>query len=633
MKKVGALLVLSLSLFLFISIAAAAEGDNCTSISDCDSGEICDSGECTIDTTNNQQPTTNNQPAQQDPDKIEDGFDCLEEKADDCSGLSTQETALTILATPENIFDDCVDELESRENSDHWGNIKDTSLAILALKHAGKDTEASEEWLLEQEKTPTDLTWYLEQDSNEASECHIGYDGDDYTINVGDNKKITSDNTGSCLTRAQSNFWLKISSNCFDEEFSIECDKDFIATLLYKNKESSTLYILEGTESAPGLTGQIKLSVKSKCFGLNSCDYESTIWATLALLETGHNIEEYIPYVIAMSDTNERYLPEAFIYILTNYEDYATKLVANQKLGSFWQAKQSANDKFYDTALALVALGSSSSEQITKARDWLLFQQGSNGCWNNNVKDTAIVLWALSGRAGRSSGGGGVTYCSEANYFCIPEGECIIGEDVHENYFCGIGTTSCCTNENLKLCSEYNGEQCASEKVCVGNSRKATDALNGDCCTGTCEDRPTETECESNFYACMDTCSEFQESVSSYSCDNAQVCCRTKTTESDGLSWWIWILIILILIVLGAIAYIFRDRLKLFWFRIKTRFKKDKGKGSTSPGRPDPRGPPRPGFPPVRRSQPPVAQMKRRAYDRRDKAMSDTFQKLREMSG
>ena len=31
----------------------------------------------------------------------------------------------------------------------------------------------------------------------------------------------------------------------------------------------------------------------------------------VALLETGHNVEEYIPYIIAMADTNERYLPEA----------------------------------------------------------------------------------------------------------------------------------------------------------------------------------------------------------------------------------------------------------------------------------------------------------------------------------
>jgi len=436
----------------------------------------------------------------------------------------------------------------------------------------------------------------------------------------------------SCLTRAQSNFWLQVSPNCFDQEFSIECDKDFIATLLYKNQQSSTIYVLEGTESSPAF-GSIKLNVRSKCFGESSCDYESTAWATVALLETGHNVEDYIPYVIAMSDTNERYLPKAFVYMLTNYEDYATQLVADQKLGNYWEAKQSANNKFYDTSLALIALGSSSSEQITKARDWLLFSQGSNGCWQNSVKETAIVLWALEGRGGRTSSGSGVTYCSEANYFCIPSAECISGQDVGNNYFCASLSDTCCTDENLKSCSEYNGEQCTSDKVCIGNSRKALDALEGDCCTGVCEDRPTETECEANFYTCMNACSEFQESVTGYSCDGAEVCCRTKTSEAEGgLGWLIWTLIILIILVLSALGYIYRERLKLFWFQIKTRFKRDKGKGSAAPGRPGPRGPPRPGFPPIRRPRPPVAQMRRRATDRRDSAMSETFKKLQEMS-
>ena len=629
MKKVGAFMIL---LLLFsIAPALSAEGDGCETDSNCSTNEICQDDEFIIETI---EETTDTTTSQQDSTKTEDGFKCLEEKAKDCSALSNQEIALTILATPDNIFDDCVDELKSRKKSNNWGNIKDTSLAILALKHAGEDTEPSEDWLIAQNKTPTDLIWYLQQDSNEETECHIGYNSDGHIINVGQNKKIDS-NAGPCLTRAQSNFWLEVSPNCFDKEFLVECNKDFIATLLYKNKQSSTIYILDGTESSPAF-GSIKLSVKSKCFGAGSCDYESTAWATVALIETRHNVEEYIPYIIAMSDTNERYLPNAFIYILTNYEDYATKLVANQKLGNYWEAKQSANNKFYDTSLALIALGSSSSEQITKAKDWLLFSQGSNGCWNNNIKDTAIVLWALTGRAGRTSGGsGGVTYCSEANYFCIPSADCPGSEDVGNNYFCPSLSDTCCTNENLKMCSEYGGEQCSTDKVCVGNSRKATDALDSTCCTGTCQDRPTESECEANFYTCMDSCSDFQEPVASYSCEGAGVCCRTKTSDDGGSMWWIWILIILILAVLVAIGYIFREKLRLYWFQIITRFKKDKrkGKGSISPGRPGPRGPPRPGFPPVRRASPPVAPMRRRSYDRRDTAMSETFKKLRDMSG
>jgi len=629
MKKTGVFI----ALLLIFSIATifAAEGDNCTAIDDCDTGEICEDETCTIDTSPQATSDTSDSVSSQQPtSKIEEGFKCLEEKATNCETLTTQEVALTILATPDNIFDDCVAELESREEESNWGNIRDTALSILALKHAGKDTAPNEEWLLLQNQTPTELVWYLQEDSNVQTECHIGYATNDYTVTVAENKKIDR-NAGSCLTRAQSNFWLQVSPDCYDEEFTVECDQNFIANLLYKNRQSQTIYVLDGTDSAPAF-GSIKLSIKSKCFGTTSCDYESTAWATLALLQTGHNVEEFIPYVIAMADTNKAFLPEAFIYMLTNYDDYASQLIANQKLGNYWEAQNSAYNRFYDTSLALISLGSSSAEQVTKAKDWLLFSQGSNGCWQNQVRETAIVLWALSGRTGRTSTGGGVTTCSEADFFCVPSSECPSSEDVGNNYFCSSLSNTCCMTENLKTCSEYLGEECSLDEICTGNERKATDTL--ECCTGECIERPTENECEASFYTCMDTCSEFQESMSTYACDGQEVCCRTKTTTDDeGSSLWIWILIIAILIVLAAIAYIKRDKLKLFLFKIKSRFKKDKGqgRGRPGPGRPRPGMPPRPGFPPVRRQQ--SIPQRRPTPQHKDAAMSDTFRKLKEMSG
>ncbi|MFH1237872.1 MAG: hypothetical protein ABIH79_00870 [archaeon] len=599
MKKIGAFTILFLLLFS-LTLAFAADNES-----------------------------TSTEDSESDSDKIADGFDCLEEKVDDCSELTTQEIAYTILATPDNVFDDCVSELEDRKSSDNWGNVRDTALAILALDHAGEDTTPSEEWLIDNSRTPTDLIWYLEQDSNEAVECHIGYDSNDYSINVGENKKIDTD-AGSCLTRAHSNFWLEVTPECYNKELIIECDKDFIATLLYKNKNSPIIYSLEGTDSSPAFSS-IKLEVTSKCFGTSSCEYESTAWATLALLKTGHNIEEYISYVIAMAASNEQYLPDAFAYMATNYEYYATQLITDQKLGNYWEAKNSAYDRYYDTALALIAIGSSSSEKVTNSRDWLLFAQGSNGCWKNSILDTAAVLWALEGRTGRSSGGGGVTYCSQAEYFCIPSKECPSSEDVGDNYFCASLSDTCCMTENLQSCSEYGGVECASEEVCIGNERRTIDTDS--CCTGKCAEKTEETECESMFYTCRDSCSDNQEIVSTYSCNEFQVCCKTKTTEeSVGGVWWIWVLIILILAVLGAIGYIYRENLKLFLFKLKTKFKKDKRRGGMAPQGPRPGMPPRPGFPPIRRMpmRAPPRQVRR---PQEDKAMSDTFRKLREMSG
>jgi hypothetical protein len=348
-----------------------------------------------------------------------------------------------------------------------------------------------------------------------------------------------------------------------------------------------------------------------------------------------------------MSETNQRYLPTAFSYIMTNYEDYANALILEQKLGNYWEAKSSSYNKYYDTGLALLALSGSSAEPVTKSKDWLFFSQGANGCWANSVRETAIILWALEGRAGKtkpsdpSDQSTDVTHCSEANFFCIPSSECSGSEDVGNNYFCSSLSDTCCTSQNLKTCSEYSGQICASDKVCVGNSKQATDTNT--CCTGSCEDRPQENECEANFYTCMETCSELQEPASAYSCNQGQFCCKTKTTSTDeGSLWWIWVLIILILITLGAIGYVYREQLKLYWFQLKTKFKKDDGRG---PGPRDSGIPPRPGFPPTRRRPPQrrpmparqaassrAAQPQKRSYDRRDKSMSDTFKKLQDMS-
>ncbi len=581
--------------------------------------------------------------AQLNESKIDKGFSCLEKKVGDCSGMTTREIALTIMATPDNVLDNCVDELKKKEKSNHWGDVRDTALAIIALNHMGKNTSVAEGWLLSQEKTPTNLVWYLQQDSNGAVNCHIGYDTKDYAIHVDEGKKIDRD-AGSCLARAQSNFWLQVADSCYNKKFTIDCDKNFIANLVYKNKNSQTIYVLGGTSSAPAF-GSAELEINSKCFGDNGCNYEATAWAALALLKTGHSVDKFVPYIIAMSDTNERYLPSSFIYILTNYDDYANSLIKEQQLGNYWEATSSAYGKYYDTSLALLALSDSSAEQVKKAKDWLLFSQGSNGCWNS-VGETAMALWALTNRAGNPSGSSSasnhssITYCSDANYFCIPSSECSGSEDVGNNYFCPSLSDTCCTSENLKTCSGYGGKVCVSDKVCVGNSKKASDTDN--CCVGSCQVKVQQTECEANSDTCMDSCSQFQEPASNYSCSHGQVCCKAKTVTSSSSSsnWWMWVLIGLIFVTLGAIAYVYREQLKLYWFQLKTRFKKDSGSSSSQIKPEYPGVPPRPGFPPVRRGIAPPQQLRpargrtfpKTSYDRRDKAMSETFKKLRDMS-
>jgi hypothetical protein len=569
-------------------------------------------------------------------DKITKAYDCLEDKVDDCSRLSIKEMALTILSTPDSVYDDCINQLLERKVNGNWGNIDDTAIAILALRHAGENTKEVEDWISKQNITATDLAWYLQQDSNQEAECNIGYNSKDYTIKINEDKKI-DDNAGPCLSLAQSNFWLKIDKDCYDKVFLIECDQDFMANLIYKNEYSATIYALDSTQSAPAYDS-IELGVMGRCFGKDAkdskCNYESTLWAAIALQESGYDISSYLPYIVAMASVNKGYLPSAFVYMLTDYEEYANKLLQKQELGGYWKVESTKHGKYYDTSMALLSLSNSNSDRLEDARDWLLFSQGTKGCWDNSIEDTALVLWALEGRSGRAISGGSTAHCSDAGYFCIESATCPSTENAGNSYYCPSLSDTCCISENLRTCSEYEGHVCDSNKICTGNSKQASDTDK--CCTGTCEDAiENDNECEENYYTCRSECSDYQEEIDSYECGGSQVCCRTAT-KTESSSWLLWALMIIIIIVLIVIGYIYREQLKLYLFQLKDKFQKDgDATNSGSPGNPSSGIPPRPGFPPIRRT-PMIRQrsslQKKKSYDKHESALTETFRKLKEMS-
>ena len=164
MKKTGALILILALAIISLNIVSADVNATCndTIQNQNETGIDC-GGPCPACQTTTPPPTS-----QQNPSKIENAFTCLESKvANKCSSLSIEEISLTILASPENVIDECVDALKAKMSNDgSFGTIKETALAVLALDHVSQDTAKSESWLLDQNKTPSDLIWYLEQDSN-----------------------------------------------------------------------------------------------------------------------------------------------------------------------------------------------------------------------------------------------------------------------------------------------------------------------------------------------------------------------------------------------------------------------------------------------------------------------------------
>lgn len=572
MNKGGALISLVLCLIVFTSLVLAANETTNGSINTTTS---------TASTTTSLNGT-----------RIDNAFTCLTNQVkSDCSGTNRiQDIALTILASPSTVTQKCYDKLLSLKRTDCFGdsacNVRDTALAILAINHVGQDTKPYENWLKNHTRTAEDLIWYLEQDSIGKTGCKISYNSGEYTFNVLENKKIDS-TAGNCLGLAQSNYWFQIAPNCYNTKFTIVCDINFIATLLYKQPSSSTLYVLSDTKSAQA-SQPIELTVKSLCFGDGSCNYEASAWAAIALDKTGNDIQDYIPYLIAGEEANQKYLPAAFLQILKDFSEYGTKLIQQQKLNS-WEAENTAYNKYYDSGLALLALSTSNQQKVEDAKRWLLnIAQDTNGCWNNNnIRDTAMILWALEGRRGIVIGPNiPLTDCNSAGFFCIASDKCPSAE-LLPNYNCGALGKKCCKYENLESCDAMGGFECANGKVCNGEEKRASDSQK--CCLGECAEPQEISECETAGGFCRTSCSSTQTQIDTANCAESGVCCKTNTAIIEKKSyWWIWILLILIILVILAI--VFKDKLKVWWYKIKSGFKEDRGSSSRSGGFP-PMGP------------------------------------------
>jgi len=560
--------------------------------------------------------------------KVEKARTCLTDKVKDkCSSLSVEEQAFTLLAIGK-----CSSELQDKSKDDEcWPSsgckLRDTALAVLALDNSGKSATKAEEWLLEQKKIPPDLIWYLEIDADEETTCKVNYGSTEKTIKIGENKKIDK-SVGTCLTLSQDNYWLKVNEDCYETNFTVSCNKDFKTTLLYSKKNSPTIYVSSKTNSASS-EGKTEEKVNAFCFNQGaSCDYEGSLWATFALAKTGNDISAFLPYLMAMAEDNEKYFPSAFLYSITDYDSYFTEII-NQQKDDYWKISSSPYTQFYDTSLALMALYGASAEQKESAKTYLLGVQDANGCWHDNIRDTAFILYAAWPKV-VSVDGGKMDECEDYKYYCVSPLDCS-SEDKMGSFVCYGGKVCCKTEKKEETCEEKEGIKCNEDQECTGSIVPASDTDS--CCKGSCTAKEEKSTCEDENYVCRASCLDDEEG-STYDCNGDETCCAPKTPGKSY--WWVWLLIILIILVILGI--IFRNQLRIWLFRAKSGFRK-----GPAPSRPIPPG----GFPPApptrpmpmarprmiipRQFQPPVRQF-HKPVSKSDKELEETLKKLKEMS-
>ena len=506
---------------------------------------------------------------------VDNAYACLEDKIDEktCDKLSTSEKIFSALATGR-----CKSALSAEADSeDCWPdgncNIKTTAQALLAL-----DDSATRDWLLNQNGTPSEITWYLQVEPEAKSKCTITYDEDDYSFEITEDKKIDSA-AGSCLALTSSQYWFEISSSCSGKEFEISCDESFISSLLFRSDASPTIHVSEKTSSASG-GGTTTEEVNSFCFIQGgTCDYEGSLWAALVLDSIEEDISAYLPYLITMAGENENVFSEVFLYALTGYENFRYEIISQQSSNGYWS---NSGDKYYDTALALYPFVYEEFIEKEEARKWLMEQQENEGCWNSgNILDTAFILHSIFPKT-TSGGGVDVTEsCTTLGNYCMSAASCDDSEGSVLDYECSSYYVCCDTQKVQETCEEAGGKICATGKECTGDTLEYYDTYN--CCFDECEE-PEETEeytCELSSGFCEDyECGEGYKQNYEYECEYyGDICCVPELEPIGRISPLLWLLIILItLVILGIV---FRNKLKEFWFRINSKSKKFK------PRRPD----------------------------------------------
>lgn len=603
-----------------------------------------------------------------DEGKIDEAYNCTKQKVDDitCSELSLEEMFFSALAIKE-----CKSEILNsfHETYGCWPSTscdaKLTAQGILALQRFNYDTETIEDWLITQNTTTSDIDWYLQIESSEATTCTIEYGGSSRTVNLGADKKFDSD-VGNCLTLAQDGYWLQINPSCYPEEFEISCTEDFISSLLFKTKGSSTVNVLDSTSSAVG-GGTTFEQVNSFCFKRgSSCNYETTLWSTRVLDSLGYDVSPYMPYLIVFAEDNERYLADSFLYYITNDEDYRTNLILSQKKDSYWEE---SGDSYYDTALVLWHLQNDDSELQDSSIEWLMQVQGKDGCWNSgNLRDTEFILYALWERDSfnwPTTGGTGDDAdcfsdldcnedyicedgfcisnsirvdCQDKGYSCLSSYTCTdLGGNELEDYSCS-GMYICCDQKPAEeTCDEMNGVVCDAEQRCSGGIKddSAYDLSSDEVCCigGTCTSSggsdTGENECEDAGGTCRSYgCSSGESEDFSLGCEYSSDSCCMSSGTSSGKSWWIWLLLIGIILVVVAIIY--KDKLKVLFIKLKSKFKKEKKK-------PERRGPApmqnRPPMRPIQRRILPPSQKPQpgKPPKRKSPELEEVLKKLREM--
>ena len=324
----------------------------------------------------------------------EEGYQWLIARGNNGSYGTIFETAIATLALDAAGWDTTkeINFLMSNRNANQfcWPKtsctVKDTSIVLKALFEHGDNIDEGLAWL-ENAKSATELNgnWYLQIKTDGSSICKI-----DYTKNNETTRNVQLVN--GRFTQCQNSTWLNLKT-CFDStlirnfpnpEFKVQCNEldNAIISLIFNR--GSDYYLLANEQGR-----QADVDIRNECFGLNfksPCNYESSLYASW-ILKDGK--DRNIPFYLEREYNKANNFHNAFLGLIQGSDPYIAELINRQGSRGSWDFNE------FNTALAVLAIKDTQyQDNIEKAQEWLLKEQLNDGSWNNNIIDTAIVLYS-----------------------------------------------------------------------------------------------------------------------------------------------------------------------------------------------------------------------------------------------
>ncbi len=448
-------------------------------------------------------------------------------------------------------------------------NVKDTSLAYLALKTTGQNTADIEEYLTQPSTLIPGVTsgeWRIQIEAPSNGTCMISW-------NEGiDTKEFQVQ--GNQISPTAQQYFINIAqdldANLVNSQTGAKVEVDcsqlsgsIIISLIYK--KSNNIYILQNIQSARA-TEANALTIENGCYGqtasATSCDYESTLTATWAQVEAGKDLSEIGTQTYLESSLSNNELHRGMLARTLTSAGQVKTIYFNQMQQSQTQDGSWSAGDVLTTAFSVFALQGATgyTDTMSLALEYLNRVAANDGSWNQGVLDTSIALIALEGARFTQT----VIDTTEIP----PTVEiCDDGIDNDNDGYDDCGDADCSTFFMCDTCNDG-----------VFNENE-----EGIDCGGPCAECETSSGQEEICYDGLDDDNDGFTDCDDYDCEFDDACVsgvEYEPTETQDEKSYTWVWILLLLLLLGGGGFFFYTKYiktgKIDPRDLKSMFKKKK---------------------------------------------------------